>query len=139
MRDHGGNIHAAIGYYGGTNWIKLLTAINCMPCPVPDISNSDWAMLPIQAAKSAVLAAGSLAYRTDAQLLATAGAQAAVQMIPRLMQPWLTRALSPTYNERAAALRAAGWSSLGGTELSRLYETPDDETAQVRLVRKLVD
>lgn len=109
MRDHGGNIDAAIARFGGTHWIDLSTGINRAPYPVPAIPIGDWTMLPTNAAKSATLAAARTAYRTDAPMLATAGAQAAIQMIPRLTVPGKARILGPTYNEHAAALRAAGW------------------------------
>ena len=38
-----------------------------------------------------------------------AGAQAAIQAIPRLQAPGHAKVLGPTYNEHAAALRTAGW------------------------------
>ena len=120
MLDHGGNIDAAIARFGGTNWIDLSTGINRVPYPMPDIPASYWAMLPTQAAKSAVLAAARVAYRTQAPMLATAGAQAAIQMIPRLMRPGLARVLSPTYNEHAAALRSAGWQVQQVTHFDQL-------------------
>lgn len=66
-------------------------------------------MLPTQSAKAALLAVAARAFATDRPMLATAGAQAAIQMIPRLGLPGRARVLGPTYNEHAAALRAAGW------------------------------
>lgn len=59
-------------------------------------------------------------------MLAIAGAQAAIQMIPRLGVPGHARVLAPTYNEHAASLRAAGWdvaevrilSELAGADLA---------------------
>ncbi len=120
MLDHGGNIDSAIARFGGTNWIDLSTGINRVPYPVPDIPASDWAMLPTQAAKSAVLVAARVAYRTQAPMLATAGAQAAIQMLPRMTQPGHARVLSPTYNEHAAALRTAGWQVQQVTRFDQL-------------------
>ena len=59
-------------------------------------------------------------------MLAVAGAQAAIQLIPRLLgsrlsAPARARVLNPTYNEHGAALRGAGWqvdevTSLGALE-----------------------
>ena len=109
MRDHGGNIDAAIARFGGNDWIDLSTGINREPYPVPDLPLSDWTMLPTHAAKAAAVAAARVAYKTDAPMLATAGAQAAIQMIPRLTAPGIARILGPTYNEYGAALRNAGW------------------------------
>ncbi len=71
-------------------------------------------------------AAARVAYRSSAPMLAVAGAQAAIQMIPRLSGPGRARILAPTYNEHAASLRAAGWDveevqilpELAGAELA---------------------
>lgn len=109
MRDHGGNIDGAMARFGGADWIDLSTGINRVPYPLPDLRAEDWTMLPTQSAMAALLAVAARAYGTDAAMLAVAGAQAAIQMIPRLGKPGQARVLGPTYNEHAAALRAAGW------------------------------
>ncbi|OYU38266.1 MAG: threonine-phosphate decarboxylase [Pseudorhodobacter sp. PARRP1] len=109
MRDHGGNIDGAIARFGGSDWIDLSTGINRVPYPVPALLPEDWTMLPTHSAKQALLDVAARAYRTTAPMLAVAGAQAAIQMIPRLAKPGRARVLGPTYNEHAAALRAAGW------------------------------
>jgi cobalamin biosynthetic protein CobC len=57
---------------------------------------------------------------SNAPILADAGVQAAIQMIPRLSAPAQARILAPTYNEHAAALRAAGWQIDEVTTLSAL-------------------
>lgn len=109
MRDHGGNLDTAIAHFGGDDWIDLSTGINRVPYPIPAIPVCDWTNLPTHSAKAAALAAARIAYRTNAPMLATAGAQAAIQMIPRLTGPGHARVLGPTYNEHAACLRSAGW------------------------------
>lgn len=109
MRDHGGNIDGAIARFGGSDWIDLSTGINRVPYPVPALLSEDWTMLPTHSAKQALLDVAARAYACDAPMLAVAGAQAAIQMIPRLAKPGRARVLGPTYNEHAAALRAAGW------------------------------
>jgi cobalamin biosynthetic protein CobC len=109
MRDHGGNIDGAIARFGGSDWIDLSTGINRAPYPVPALHPDDWTMLPTRSAKQALLDVAAKTYRSSAAMLATAGAQAAIQMIPRLWKPGKARVLGPTYNEHAAALRAAGW------------------------------
>ena len=109
MRDHGGNIDGAIARFGGSGWIDLSTGINRVPYPLPTLHPDDWTMLPTASAKTALLEVARRAYDTKAPMLAVAGAQAAIQMIPRLQAPGLARVLGPTYNEHAAALRHAGW------------------------------
>ena len=113
-RDHGGNIDAAKARFGGEDWIDLSTGINRVPYPIPDLPAFVWTDLPTATAKAATLAAAQQAFATTAPGVALAGAQQAIQLIPRLAQrPGLAgqaRVLAPTYNEHAAALRAAGWA-----------------------------
>ncbi|SMX34870.1 threonine-phosphate decarboxylase CobD [Actibacterium lipolyticum] len=112
MRDHGGNIDWAIAEFGGTRtgWIDLSTGINRVPYPIPDLTPEGWAALPTKVAIKSLSDAAADAYRTNAAILPLAGAQAAIQMIPRLGKPGHAKVLSPTYNEHAASLKAAGWT-----------------------------
>ena len=127
-RDHGGNIDSAIARFGGSDWIDLSTGINRAPYPLPDLPPEVWTMLPTQSAKQALLRAAQSAYGTQAPILALAGAQAAIQMIPRLFAPKTARVLGPTYNEHAACLRAAGWQV---QEVSRLAHLAGADLAVV--------
>lgn len=146
MRDHGGNIDAAMARFGGAEWIDLSTGINRVPYPVPEIPLADWTMLPTRTAKTAVLDAARKAYRTDAPMLATAGAQAAIQMIPRLTPAGTARVLGPTYNEHAAALRHAGWQvaqvsqldQLAGADLA-VVVNPNNPDGQMHTSSELLD
>lgn len=71
-------------------------------------------------------------------MLAVAGAQAAIQLIPKLAAPAQARILAPTYNEHAAALRTAGWqvdevttpAALEGADLAVVVNpnNPDGKT-----------
>lgn len=111
MRDHGGNLDAAIARFGGPpeDWIDLSTGINRRPYPLPTLPREAWTALPTRSALAGLAAAAARAYGSDAAVLPVAGAQAAIQMLPRLAPPGRARVLGPTYNEHAAALRAAGW------------------------------
>ncbi|WP_212524222.1 threonine-phosphate decarboxylase CobD [Actibacterium sp. MT2.3-13A] len=111
MRDHGGNIDGAMAEFGGRadDWIDLSTGINRAPYPLPPLPDAAWNALPTRAAIEALTRAAARAYGTSAAILPVAGAQAAIQMIPRLGPPGQARVLAPTYNEHAASLRAAGW------------------------------
>lgn len=108
MRDHGGNMDMAIAQYGAGDWIDLSTGINRLPYPIPAIDPILWQRLPTASDMSALLAAACGHYQCNAPVMACAGAQAAIQMIPHLGRG-LARVLAPTYNEHAAALRGAGW------------------------------
>jgi cobalamin biosynthetic protein CobC len=128
MRDHGGNLDAAIAEFGGSigDWLDLSTGINPRPYPVPNISAHGWNALPTKTDLKALSTQAQETYKTSAAILATAGAQAGIQMIPRILPCGEARVLTPTYNEHAASLRAAGWqvsevaklSSLSGADLA---------------------
>jgi cobalamin biosynthetic protein CobC len=119
MRDHGGNMDTAIAHYGAGDWIDLSTGINRLPYPVPAIDPILWQRLPTASDMSALLAAASVHYACTAPVMACAGAQAAIQMIPNLGRG-LARILTPTYNEHAAALRSMGWQVEEVTSLQAL-------------------
>ncbi|MCB2136500.1 MAG: threonine-phosphate decarboxylase [Rhodobacteraceae bacterium] len=111
MRDHGGDLDAAIAAYGGAaaDWIDLSTGINRVPYPVPPLPARSWTALPTRADRASLSAAAAAAYQCQAAVLPVAGAQAAIQMIPRLSAPGSAKVLGPTYNEHTAALKSAGW------------------------------
>jgi cobalamin biosynthesis protein CobC len=112
MLDHGGNLDVVLTRFGGCldDWIDLSTGINRRPYPVGDLQLRHWSALPSRSEIQALHEAARQAYRTTAPLVATAGAQAAIQLLPRLAPPGRARILAPTYNEYAAILRAAGWT-----------------------------
>lgn len=151
MRDHGGNIDEAIATFGGDagDWIDLSTGINRNPYPIPQLPASAWTDLPTQAARKALCSAAASAYGTQAAVLPLAGAQAAIQLIPRLVAPAGARVLAPTYNEHAAALNAQGWQvdevarfeELAGADLAVIVNpnNPDGNGIETGAVLRLAD
>lgn len=111
-RDHGGNLDAARERFGGAvaDWLDLSTGINPLAYPVPALSESAFAALPTRADMAALCAAAAACYGTRAEVVPLAGAQGAIQTVPYVLPRGAARVLAPTYNEHAAALRAAGWS-----------------------------
>lgn len=125
MRDHGGDLDRARATYGAGRWLDLSTGINPVPYLVPDVATDVWARLPEASALRHVEHVAANAFGTDAEVVALAGAQGAIQLIPRLGPPGRATVVGPTYNEHAAALRAQGW---------RVDEVPDlDATASADL------
>lgn len=147
MRDHGGNLDAARTRYGEGEWIDLSTGINRVPYPLPAIPAVAWTALPDRAAMAGLVGAAQAAYATGAEVLPVAGAQAAIQMIPRAFPAGLARVLGPTYNEHAAALRGAGWrveevagiSALAGADLAVVVNpnNPDGSCHAPEALRRL--
>jgi len=111
VRDHGGDLDAAIARHGGApaDWLDLSTGINPRPYPLPTLPARAWGALPTRAEIAALCDAARAAYGTDADIVPLAGAQAAIQIVPHLHPAGRARVLTPTYNEHAATLRAAGW------------------------------
>ncbi|WP_018000859.1 threonine-phosphate decarboxylase CobD [Paracoccus sp. N5] len=121
MRDHGGDIDRAAGRFGGGDWIDLSTGINRRPWPAGPLSAHALTALPTQADRTALhaAAAGRFGCPTD-QVLALAGASAAIQLLPHVLMGHRAAVLSPTYNEHAASLSAAGWQVQQVTDPMRL-------------------
>ena len=111
MRDHGGNLDAAMKVFGGeaSDWIDLSTGINPHAYPVPEVSPHAWNTLPTKSDLAGLVEAAKTAANTDWACLPTAGATAGIQMIPQVLKTGSARVLTPTYNEHAASLRSAGW------------------------------
>lgn len=112
MRDHGGNLDAAMARHGDGDWIDLSTGINRRPWPIPELGAALWRHLPTRAAQAALVAQAAQAWRLapEAEGVALAGAQAAIQMVPMLRPAGRAVVLGPTYNEHAACLKQSGWS-----------------------------
>jgi cobalamin biosynthesis protein CobC len=110
MPEHGGNLDLALQRFGGRaqDWIDLSTGINRRPYPVGDLPSTCWSALPSKSALNALHLAAQKAYPTEAPILATHGAQAAIQLLPQLCSGENARILGPTYGEYAAVLLAAG-------------------------------
>jgi cobalamin biosynthetic protein CobC len=109
MRDHGGDLDRARAKFGGHNWIDLSTGINRVPYPVPELPPDAWTALPTAEDVAGLEAAAARAFGATTPAVALAGAQAAIQLVPRLSSPGRAAVLTPSYNEHAAALATQGW------------------------------
>lgn len=114
-RDHGGRIDQAIETFGGdhTSWIDLSTGINPVPYQPPFLSDNCWTALPDQGATNQAVQAARQFWNIpkEAMVLPIPGASIAIAQIPHLAAPATVLIRTPTYNEHAAAFRAAGWDS----------------------------
>jgi cobalamin biosynthetic protein CobC len=109
MLEHGGNLDVAMRRFGGRtdDWIDLSTGINRAPYPVPELRPRHWTALPSRADLDSLHDAARQAYAATGAVLAVAGAQAAIQLIPSLAPRGEARILAPTYEEYRGVLRAA--------------------------------
>jgi len=122
MLEHGGNLDVALQRFGGRldDWIDLSTGINRQPYPLPPLSPRHWGALPSRSEIGSLHEAARQAYGARAPIIALAGAQAAIQLLPLLSPPGRARILAPGYNEYGAVLRAAGWDVAEVADLKAL-------------------
>ena len=129
QRDHGGNIAEATARFGGRagDWLDLSTGINPVPYPVGEVPAEAWTRLPDRGALTGAETAARAAYGAaeGAAVVAGAGASALILAVPRLERPGTVAIPGPTYNEHAAAFRAAGW---------RVVERPGPGTSAAVIV-----
>ena len=120
--EHGGNLDVALQRFGGhaRDWIDLSTGINRQPYPVGELPPACWSALPSRSGIETLHRAAQQAYGTDASILATHGAQAAIQWLPHLASHGRARILAPTYNEYAAVFSSAGWEMTETSDLASL-------------------
>jgi cobalamin biosynthetic protein CobC len=120
MRDHGGDLDRARVGYGGDDWIDLSTGINRVPYPVPELPPHAWAALPTAEDVTRLEAAAARSFKATTPVVALAGAQAAIQLVPRLSPPGRAVVLAPSYNEHSAALAAQGWAVEAAADLTAM-------------------
>ena len=112
IRDHGGGIDAAARRWGGAraDWIDLSTGINPLPFPLPALPAAAWSALPDQDAMAQLDAEARRVWQVPpgAGVLAAPGASALIARLPALAPAGRVAIPFPTYNEHAAAFRAAG-------------------------------
>lgn len=112
MRDHGGGLDAAIARHGGAraDWLDLSTGINPVAYSLPAIPPDAWERLPDRDAQDALVAAARAFWRVPeaAEVIAAPGLSALIARLPAVLGVARVVIPGPTYNEHAAAFRAAG-------------------------------
>ena len=105
--EHGGRLAAAAQHYGipASQWLDLSTGINPRSWPVPSIPTRVWQRLPEDDDQ---LEMAARSYYGAEQLLAVAGSQAAIQLLPRLRPASRVGFLSPGYGEHPQAWQQQG-------------------------------
>ncbi|MBD3669563.1 MAG: threonine-phosphate decarboxylase [Gammaproteobacteria bacterium] len=107
MLEHGGGLNHAAARYGIPleHWLDLSTGINADGWPVPAPPESCWQRLPEE--DDGLLEAAQGYYGSDA-LLAVAGSQAAIQLLPKLRTRCRVGLFAPAYAEHAHAWQVQG-------------------------------
>lgn len=111
-RDHGGGLDAAVARHGGTraDWLDLSTGINPVAYPLTALPADAWTALPDAAATGRLIAAARAFWQVPQQaiIVPAPGASALIARVPALVPGLPVQIRMPTYNEHAAAFRAAG-------------------------------
>ncbi|WP_347989963.1 threonine-phosphate decarboxylase CobD [Methylomonas sp. AM2-LC] len=107
LLEHGGRLREAAHQYGIplTDWLDLSTGINPNGWQVPAIPAHCWQRLPED---NDELLPNARLYYQNSSLLAVAGSQAAIQLLPTLRAPAQVGVLHPAYAEHAT-----GWENAG--------------------------
>jgi cobalamin biosynthetic protein CobC len=109
---HGGDLAAARSRFPGAPmpWIDLSTGINPRSYPVGTIPDEVWRRLPDAAALAALERAAAAAYGAPPshQAVAVPGTQAAIQVLPRLLNARHVSVLGFGYEEHPRSWKAAG-------------------------------
>jgi cobalamin biosynthetic protein CobC len=107
LLEHGGRLRQAAYSYGIPlqDWLDLSTGINPNGWPVPEIPGSCWLRLPEDDDE---LLPAAQAYYKNTSLIAVAGSQAAIQILPQLRPISRVGVLHPAYAEHAASWKKSG-------------------------------
>lgn len=131
-RDHGGALDAARARWGGarSDWIDLSTGINPVPYPLPRLPLSDWTALPDAGATTALEQAARAFWNVpdNADILAAPGASCLIAALPRCLPGKTVQIRPDTYNEHAAAFRAAGWAVTADASETCVLVHPNNPT-----------
>lgn len=123
---HGGRLDAAMQAWPDAPWpwVDLSTGINPRPYPAPRASRAARSRLPFGGEIAALEAVAATAFGLDdpARVLATAGAEAGLRLLPKALGRRVVQIVGPTYSGHAAAWLLAG---------ERLVDAEDEAGAVV--------
>ncbi len=109
---HGGDIAAARRAFPGAPepWLDLSTGVNPNPYPLPPLDREAWTRLPDRAALGRLEEAAAARYGAPdgVAVVAAPGAQALIQILPRLLPAATVGIFGFTYAEYEQVWRAAG-------------------------------
>ncbi len=109
---HGGTLDLVRARYGDVNepWIDLSTGINPAAYPFCQLDQRVWTRLPMESQLNALLSSAAERYRAPSfeNIVACPGSQAAIQVIPRLIDAKNVVIVGPTYEEHLRSWRRVG-------------------------------
>lgn len=143
---HGGRLGAARTAWpdAPTPWLDLSTGINPCPYPVPDLAPDIWSRLPDPESLRALERAAAAAFGVDdpARVVAAAGSEALIRLLPRLLAARRIAISTQTYGGHAEAWRAVGAELVDADAPRadlRVLVNPDNPTGRILSPAQVVD
>jgi cobalamin biosynthetic protein CobC len=119
---HGGRLGAARTSYpdAPTPWLDLSTGVNPHPYPAPSLASETWSRLPDPESIRALEQAAARTFGVDdtSWVVAAAGSEALIRLLPRLLPARRIGLSARTYGGHAEAWRAAGAEVAADTDPS---------------------
>jgi len=135
---HGGRLGAARTAWpdAPTPWIDLSTGINPHPYPLPAFAPETWSRLPDPDSLRTLerVAATAFGVEDPARVVAAAGSEALIRLLPRLLEGRRIAISARTYGGHAEAWRGAGAEIVDPGDRSadlRVLVNPDNPTGRV--------
>jgi len=143
---HGGRLSAARTAWpdAPTPWLDLSTGINSRPYPAPVLAPETWSRLPDPLALQALEQAAATAFGVadPARVVAAAGSEALIRLLPRLLTARRVAISERTYGGHAEAWRAAGVEPIALDDPAadlRVVVNPDNPTGQALSPDQILD
>jgi cobalamin biosynthetic protein CobC len=135
---HGGRLGAACAAWPNapTPWLDLSTGINPRPYPILALDPETWSRLPDPESLRRLerIAAAAFGVEDPARVVAAAGSEALIRLLPRLLTARCVAIPARTYGGHAGAWRAAGARIVDLDETAadlRVLVNPDNPTGRV--------
>ncbi len=119
---HGGDLTLAKALYPEPKfaWLDMSTGISPWPYPIPSFSVDEWHYLP--KSSDELLRVAQAYYQTDQLIALTPGSQAAIRVLPRLLEPCSVAVPRLGYREHQYSWFSAGHSTHYYDNLSELIQ-----------------
>ncbi|MDR6531385.1 cobalamin biosynthetic protein CobC [Caulobacter rhizosphaerae] len=143
---HGGRLGAACAAWPNapTPWLDLSTGINPRPYPILALAPETWSRLPDPESLRRLerIAAAAFGVEDPARVVAAAGSEALIRLLPRLLTARCVAIPARTYGGHADAWRAAGARIVDLDEPAadlRVLVNPDNPTGRALSADQVLD
>ena len=143
---HGGRLGEARTAFpdAPTPWLDLSTGINPCPYPMPALGPEAWSRLPDPEALRSLerVAATAFGVEDPARVVAAAGSEALIRLLPRLLTARRIAVSAQTYGGHAGAWRAVGAEIMAEAEAEadlRVLVNPNNPDGQALSPAQVID